>query len=54
MVKTGPNCDPFGAITFTETEFKELKKFKTIVDKVYLPKVGPNRHFPKEILYCQT
>ena len=37
------------AIT-TMTQMK-LKGMQVIVDKVYLPKVGLNRHFPLEILY---
>ena len=35
--------------TTTMTE-KELKGMQVIVDKVYLPKVGLNRHFPLEVL----
>ena len=29
---------------------KELKKLQTIVDQVYLPRIGINRHFPQEML----
>ena len=29
---------------------KELKKLQTIVDQVYLPRIGLNRHFPQEML----
>ena len=38
--------------TFATTTMKEkeLKGMQVIVDKVYLPKVDLNRHFPLEVL----
>ena len=38
---------PLGA---TSISAKDLKKMQVIVDNIYLPSVGFNRHFPLKIL----
>ena len=38
---------PLATTTMTE---KELRDMQTKVDKIYLPRVGLNRHFPLEVL----